>query len=254
VSPITSDAIDVFRLRSLWQPAPPALQLASADVHVWRARIDEAGFDLSRLEPLLSSDERARAERFAFADLRRRFIVTRGILRWLLAGYLEEDPRRLRFRYGPHGKPALDARRGEQTLQFSLSHSHGLALYAITRGREVGIDVERIRDDVACDDLAVAVTRRPLALASALAKVWQQAAGPAPAIAQPLAGPGDSVDGRIQRLLAAPEPPPSRTPSLAPVLGMGASALGALLVLEAAQVVALFATMGCGGLLRALLL
>lgn len=154
MSPITSDAIDVFRLRSLWQPAPPALQLASADVHVWRARIDEAGFDLSRLEPLLSSDERARAERFAFADLRRRFIVTRGILRWLLAGYLEEDPRRLRFRYGPHGKPALDARCGEQTLQFSLSHSHGLALYAITRGREVGIDVERIRDDVACDDLA----------------------------------------------------------------------------------------------------
>ena len=108
--------------------------------------------------------------------------------------------------------------------------------------------------ELACDDLAVAVTRRPLALASALAKVWQQAAGPAPAIAQPLAGPDDSLEGRIQRLLAAPEPPPSRTPSLAPVLGMGASALGALLVLEAAQVVALFATMGCGGLLRALLL
>lgn len=31
---------------------------------------------------------------------------------------------------------------------FNISHSHGLALYAITEGREFGVDVERIEPDM----------------------------------------------------------------------------------------------------------
>ena len=151
---VIGKTIDASVPRLPWQSAPSALRLAPADVHVWRLHIDEVDSEERRLESLLSSDERARAERFAFADIRRSFVVTRGVLRWLLARYVDEDPRRLRFRYGPHGKPALEVRPGDQAPQFSLSHSHGLALFAITRGREVGIDVERIRDNVACDDLA----------------------------------------------------------------------------------------------------
>jgi 4'-phosphopantetheinyl transferase len=51
----------------------------------------------------------------------------------------------LRFGYNPYGKPALVGEEGEKGLRFNVSHSHGLALYAITRGREIGVDLERIR-------------------------------------------------------------------------------------------------------------
>ncbi len=35
-----------------------------------------------------------------------------------------------------------------------MSHSHGVALYAVTEGREIGIDVEQVRADFASDDIA----------------------------------------------------------------------------------------------------
>ena len=62
--------------------------------------------------------------------------------------------------------------------------------------------------ELACDDAVVRVTRRPLALASALAKVWLQAVDE-PGLAklggaQALSAPETSIDGRIKRLLAPP--------------------------------------------------
>ena len=39
-------------------------------------------------------------------------------------------------------------------IRFNVSHSHGIALYAVTRGREVGIDLERIRSDLAVAEIA----------------------------------------------------------------------------------------------------
>jgi Zn-dependent protease with chaperone function len=67
--------------------------------------------------------------------------------------------------------------------------------------------------ELACDDLSVHVTRRPLALASALTKVWLQTVGE-PELArlggaQALTRAEASIDGRIQRLLA-PSPSPRR--------------------------------------------
>ena len=60
----------------------------------------------------------------------------------------------MRFVYGPHGKPELASDGGETGLRFNVSHSHGLALYAITRHREIGVDVERIRPEVASETIA----------------------------------------------------------------------------------------------------
>ncbi len=48
-----------------------------------------------------------------------------------------------RFEKGPHGKPRLA---GDWAwLRFNLSHSGQLALVAVARDVEVGVDVERIR-------------------------------------------------------------------------------------------------------------
>jgi 4'-phosphopantetheinyl transferase len=57
-----------------------------------------------------------------------------------------ERARGLRFEYGARGKPALGGDdSADSALTFNLSHSHGLAVYAVARGRDVGVDVERIR-------------------------------------------------------------------------------------------------------------
>ena len=101
--------------------------------------------------------------------------------------------------------------------------------------------------EVACDDLAIAATNRPLALASALAKVWEQAVGRRTvAIAQSLVGAGGAIEGRIERLLAGPVPaaPASRSRSIA--VGIGSLALVGLLMLEGVNVVVMLTPMGCG--------
>lgn len=101
--------------------------------------------------------------------------------------------------------------------------------------------------ELACDDLAVNVTRRPLALASALAKVWQQAVdGPSHATAQPFVGAGELIEDRIERLLAVPAPTTGPPRSRLGALAIGASALLLLLAAEAANTAVLLAPMGCG--------
>jgi len=119
--------------------------LAPDEIHVWRAGLDEPEGKVRRLARLLSDEERERADRFVLDRVRRRFIVGRALLRTILGRYLGPSPDQIRFAYGAHGKPALAPPDDEAGLRFNVSHSDGLALYAIGRGREIGVDVERIR-------------------------------------------------------------------------------------------------------------
>ena len=98
---------------------------------------------------LLSSSERQRAARFKLERDRRRFIVARATLRRLLAQRLAARPEAIEITYGAHGKPAL-----AQGLRFNVSHCDDLAVYAFSESREVGIDVEAVRELDDADDLA----------------------------------------------------------------------------------------------------
>jgi 4'-phosphopantetheinyl transferase len=129
----------------LWEPPPAHANLLRDDVHVWCARLDQSLSSLERLTQTLSKDERLRAERFQFEQDRKRFIIGRGLLRTILGYYLGIEPGQLHFCYGMYGKPALAEMSGTSALRFSLAHAHGLALYAVTRDREVGVDLEHIR-------------------------------------------------------------------------------------------------------------
>jgi 4'-phosphopantetheinyl transferase len=123
---------------------PVSLQpLAPDAVHVWRIALDPDDQVVVRLGTILSSDEVERADRFRGPMLRRRFVVGRGALRSVLAGYIEVEPERLTFAYGTRGKPRLSG--VGEGLEFNLSHTEDLALCAITRGRAVGVDIERLR-------------------------------------------------------------------------------------------------------------
>jgi 4'-phosphopantetheinyl transferase len=126
-----------------WAPGPASPLLTKGAVHVWRADLQDAA---DELDAALSSDERARAQRFADPRHGRQWRRSRGVLRALLGRYLDERPSALRFAAGAHGKPELiDAQ-----LSFNLSHSGTVALYAVSAAGAVGVDVElpRRRIDV----------------------------------------------------------------------------------------------------------
>lgn len=113
-------------------------------VDVWRADLDAAP---EWLQDLLCASERARATRIVHERDRVRWARSRGMLRLLLARYLDADPRELRFALGAHGKPALEGGPAQDSdLRFNLSHSGELLLVAVAAGVEVGADIERTNE------------------------------------------------------------------------------------------------------------
>ena len=137
-----------------WGLPPATMILGSDEVHVWRAFLDEPPAQIDGFLHTLGAKEQTRAERFYFQRDRERFITAHGVLRAILGLYLNRAPECLSFRYGSHGKPALAWEHAGDALHFNMSHSHGVALYAIARGREVGIDLELIRYDLEVEQIA----------------------------------------------------------------------------------------------------
>ena len=123
--------------------------LSDDEIHVWCVELDAAG-EVAVLAACLSAEESERASGLLSGTHQRRFVVARGMLRQLLGLYLDQDPGAVAFARGAHGKPFLQ----KGGLHFNVSHSHEMALYAIARNREVGIDVEWPRPQVAHEQIA----------------------------------------------------------------------------------------------------
>jgi 4'-phosphopantetheinyl transferase len=128
--------------------------LDDGEVHLWRASLVRTPDALRQLHATLAPDEAAKAARYHFQKDRDHYVAARGLLRRLLGLYLARAPESVRFSYGAHGKPSLDAAQAAQGLRFNLSHSHELVLYAFTRGRDVGVDLEYMRADFAGEEIA----------------------------------------------------------------------------------------------------
>ena len=144
------DALDAS-----WTPPPRNLALGDDEVHVWCANVAlAAAVQLPWLAQLLSDDERRRAARFYFERDRARFSAARGLLRSLLGGYLGVEPTQLVFTYALHGKPMLAELPVPSDLQFNLAHADELAVYAFTRRRRLGVDIELIRHIPDADQIA----------------------------------------------------------------------------------------------------
>lgn len=137
-----------------WHLPPDNLILGSDEVHVWLASLNQTAETIQNLRQILSADEEKRAERFYFPRHREHFIVARGLLRTILGLYLDKEPQTLSFSYNSYGKPSLIPEQGGDNLRFNLSHSHELALYAVTRNRDIGVDIERISTERSCEEIA----------------------------------------------------------------------------------------------------
>jgi 4'-phosphopantetheinyl transferase len=132
---------------------------AANECHVWWAATGEAD---PRQVALLDPVERRRREALWRPGDRARFTLGCAMLRTALAGYLGRPPSRIRIdrtcpRCGrPHGKTRLRGHDGSG-LELSVAHSADRVAIAVARGVPVGVDVERVRDDLDVDGLAPVV-------------------------------------------------------------------------------------------------
>lgn len=131
----------VLRIEAPRDSGPGSGHDDSADVDVWLSSV-EPKKDSDACHDLLDDAERVRAERYHFERDRLRYVNRRAFVRSVLAHYLGIEPAMVRIRTSQHGRPELDA---ASDLVFNASHSEGLTAVALTSGRSVGVDIERLR-------------------------------------------------------------------------------------------------------------
>jgi 4'-phosphopantetheinyl transferase len=119
---------------------PPRLTIGADEVHVWRLHAESVP-DLTPLHALLSTEEVSRMARYRQERDRLTHLLSRAVMRTVLASYLGCNAADIRFSANAHGKPILLVD-GPLPLHFNLTHSRGAIALAVSRGREVGIDIE----------------------------------------------------------------------------------------------------------------
>jgi len=135
----------------------PVIPLTPVEIHLWLAfydEIDEEHLHVAYRE-LLDAAEREQERRFYFAKDRRRYLVTRALVRTVLSKYASVQPREWVFSPNAYGKPnivngqALDA-----SLSFNISHTDSLIVLGVTKLRALGVDVENFDARPASIDVA----------------------------------------------------------------------------------------------------
>lgn len=130
-------------------------QLPDLDgIELWLVEGPGTEPERSHLYELLSEEERARASRFKVDEVRNSFIVSRGFLRTILGDALGCAPESISFGEGEYGKPFLAGAHATSEIEFNVSHSGDLFLHAVSRGRPVGVDVEKKKEGLAVEKLA----------------------------------------------------------------------------------------------------
>lgn len=186
--------------------SPP---LSGTAVHIWAAHLDRSQAEHVAFLRLLSASEVERASRFRQDLHARRSIAARGILRSILGGYLGRAPASLHFDY-PGGKPML-ATPDTEPLRFNLAHADDLALFAVTRAADIGVDVERVAPFADAMDIALhyfspaeveALGRAP-DTAEAFYRCWTRKEAYIKALGEGLAHPLHEFDVTLQTGQAA---------------------------------------------------
>jgi 4'-phosphopantetheinyl transferase len=144
LSSVETASLTAPRAELLWPEAPLLTDLPRSEGNILAGRLDDT-YDAEQMHSVLSPEEKERANRFLFEVHKMRFIAGRTFLRTVLGRYLGMNPAKLRFTYNPQGKPALDPTFTRSDIKFNLAHSENLALLAVTRVGETGVDVEQVR-------------------------------------------------------------------------------------------------------------
>jgi 4'-phosphopantetheinyl transferase len=123
----------------------PAIALPRGEVHLWflfPGEADASGL-IETAPGILDAEELIRLKRIRMPKARELFLAGRLLVRTTLSRYADRPPADWRFVRSRDGKPGIDPHTGPPDLTFNLAHTAGVALLAVARGSEVGVDVER---------------------------------------------------------------------------------------------------------------
>ena len=120
--------------------------LDNETVDVWQGAATTEPDVLQALEANLPLSERSAANRLQRFSDRNRYVNAHVMIRSLLGGYIGCAPGALRFKTNAYGKPSILEPEEGRYFRFNLAHSGTMILAAVSRKRDVGIDVELMRD------------------------------------------------------------------------------------------------------------
>ncbi|MDJ0598035.1 MAG: 4'-phosphopantetheinyl transferase superfamily protein [Crocosphaera sp.] len=138
----------------IWKHPPQNLTINPQEVHIWKTNLERSSIDIKNGFEILNEDEKNKAQNFRFEKHQKRFTIARSSLRHILSFYLSIPPQKIEFNYNAYGKPYLLEKINKIHLQFNVSHSENIAIYAITCYHSIGVDVEYIRPMSEADSLA----------------------------------------------------------------------------------------------------
>ncbi len=111
------------------------------EIHLWSSFLDQPDDIINRFYEVLSEEEKYRINKYKYKSLRYRHTVSKGLLKDFISKYLNIETKEISFVQNEYGKPSLQPELNEIGLQFNVSHSEHLGMFAFTTGRELGIDV-----------------------------------------------------------------------------------------------------------------
>ena len=117
--------------------------LDSGQIHVFYTRVDQISDPclLKQYRACLCPAEIQKADRYMKQSDRHLSLVSRALMRYLIAKATRQDPKSLSFSTNEYGKPFLV---DLPDIHFNLSHSHGVAVCSLCRDTAVGVDVEDV--------------------------------------------------------------------------------------------------------------
>lgn len=131
------------------------LNIFHNDVHIWPISLHSLTHKEKELFNLLSEEEKTRVQNFKFDHLKRNYTLSHGVLRLILSNFLQRPAQKITFSFGKYGKPYV--KDNPVSLQFNMSHSHNMAIIALTQNAELGIDIELLKTVQQQDELPLSI-------------------------------------------------------------------------------------------------
>jgi len=132
-------------------------RLTEEDVHLWSFSFPSLVSHLEQFQSYLSAAERKRIAKIINLNFKQQHIISRGLLRHLLAFYLGKKPADIEIILSLNGKPALRAADNLENFTFNVSHSLENILIAVGKNQDLGVDIEYVNGRTEIDNLIPAI-------------------------------------------------------------------------------------------------
>ena len=120
-------------------------------IQLWMAEFHQKDYRSCWL--LLDESERARSGQFKIEQVRQQYVITKGILKQLLARYMDVQPETIKFEWSEYGKPYVVGEGERDGVVFNISHSGNKLAIVIGFRQELGVDIEQWKQRIHFPDL-----------------------------------------------------------------------------------------------------